>query len=311
MIRDILSGILITCLLAAAGAFLPVVGTLCAVFIPAPIMGYRLKSGRRAAAAIAAGVLLIVGTAGGGADLLFFGLLVFTGLLMGETTAAGLALERAVLVTAGASAAAGWAGLKVLAASAGIGAWELIHAAVRASLELTLAVYREIGIDEEQVRFLADSQAALERVLAGITPGLGVAALLLVIWVCLLCAPAILRRLGAAAPDYGALNRWRAPEPLVWAAIGAGVLLLVPEFTAKIAGLNVLVALMAIYFFQGIAIVAYYLERQRVPRAARGIVYALVFVQQLVLLAVIAAGFFDTWFNFRRIETPLAPSEAE
>jgi hypothetical protein len=29
-------------------------------------------------------------------------------------------------------------------------------------------------------------------------------------------------------------------------------------------------------------------------------------VQQVVMLAVIGVGFFDTWFNFRKLGTPLA-----
>jgi hypothetical protein len=37
-------------------------------------------------------------------------------------------------------------------------------------------------------------------------------------------------------------------------------------------------------------------------------VYFVVAVQQLVMLVVIGVGFFDTWFNFRKIEK--APASA-
>lgn len=309
--RDILNGVLFTGLLAVAGVVVPVFGTLGALLLPVPIMGYRLKSGRRPAAAIAATVLSIVGIIGGGADMLFFGLLMLTGFLLGEAAAVALTLERAVALTAAGAFAAGWLGLVALAASVGVDTGRLIDHAVAASLELTLAVYREIGVDPEQVRFLADSMATIQRVVAGLTPGLALAGLLFVIWVCLLAVRPFLKRLGATPPDYGRLDRWRAPEPLVWAVIGAGALLLIPDFTAKIAGLNGLIALAVVYFFQGIAIVAFFLERKRVPPVARGVAYALIFFQQLVLAAVIAAGFFDTWFNFRKLQTPLPSSQPE
>jgi uncharacterized protein YybS (DUF2232 family) len=124
-------------------------------------------------------------------------------------------------------------------------------------------------------------------------------------------APFFFHRLGLDVPNYGELDHWKAPEILVWVAIASGVLLLVPGFTAKILGLNGLLVLMIIYFFQGIAIVAFFFRKKRIPKAARLILYSLIFIQQLVMLAVIGAGFFDTWFNFRRIGKPLAPTEAE
>jgi uncharacterized protein YybS (DUF2232 family) len=107
-------------------------------------------------------------------------------------------------------------------------------------------------------------------------------------------------------PDYGALDHWKAPEPLVWGVIAAGVLMLVPNFPARIVGLNGLLVYMVVYFFQGIAIVAFYFRKKQVPRVARLLFYGIIGVQQVVMLAVIGVGFFDTWFNFRKLGTPLA-----
>jgi uncharacterized protein YybS (DUF2232 family) len=60
--------------------------------------------------------------------------------------------------------------------------------------------------------------------------------------------------------------------------------------------------MMAIYFFQGIAIVSFYFEKKRFPKILRGILYGLIALQQLVLLLVIAAGLFDVWIDFRRMK---------
>jgi hypothetical protein len=38
------------------------------------------------------------------------------------------------------------------------------------------------------------------------------------------------------------------------------------------------------------------------------VLYGLIAIQQVVMLAVVGVGFFDTWFNFRKLEKPLAPS---
>jgi uncharacterized protein YybS (DUF2232 family) len=61
---------------------------------------------------------------------------------------------------------------------------------------------------------------------------------------------------------------------------------------------------MTVYFFQGIAIVAFYFEKKQFPRVVRFFLYALIALQQLILLAVIGLGFFDMWVNFRRLGKP-------
>ena len=77
--------------------------------------------------------------------------------------------------------------------------------------------------------------------------------------------------------------------------------MLVPEDTAKTIALNGLIVLMMIYFFQGIAIVSFFFEKKQVPRFARVMLYALLVLQE-VLLVVIAIGFIDVWANFRKLE---------
>jgi uncharacterized protein YybS (DUF2232 family) len=145
-------------------------------------------------------------------------------------------------------------------------------------------------------------------VLVGMMPALVAASTLVVVWVSLISARPVFRRLGLTFPDYGPLDHWKAPEPLVWAAVGSGVLLLLPGFALKMLGLNGVIVLMVVYFFQGIAVVAFYLHKKQVPRLARIMVYFIIAVQQLVMLLVVAAGFFDTWFNFRKIEKPPTPA---
>jgi uncharacterized protein YybS (DUF2232 family) len=95
---------------------------------------------------------------------------------------------------------------------------------------------------------------------------------------------------------------------MVWGVIGSGALLLVPSIGAKLLGLNGLIVFMVMYFFQGMAIVAYFFQKKQIPRVARVVLYGLIAVQQVVMLAVVGVGFFDTWFNFRKLEKPLAPS---
>jgi uncharacterized protein YybS (DUF2232 family) len=78
-------------------------------------------------------------------------------------------------------------------------------------------------------------------------------------------------------------------------------MLIIPERIVKLFGINGLLILMTIYFFQGIAIISFYFEKKRFPRLLRIVLYSLIALQQVVLLVVVGLGFFDMWLNFRKL----------
>jgi len=177
------------------------------------------------------------------------------------------------------------------------------------NLKATLDLYQVMGMPEENIRLIVASLDRIQYVLVRLLPAMAVTSILVVVWANLILGRSALVRRGLSAPDFGRLRLWKAPEPLVWIAIGAGLLLLVPSVGLKLIGANVLLILMTVYFFQGIAIVAYYFERKALPRPLRIFLYSLIAIQQVLLLLIVVLGFFDLWFNFRRMETPNAPVE--
>jgi uncharacterized protein YybS (DUF2232 family) len=131
---------------------------------------------------------------------------------------------------------------------------------------------------------------------------LTIASTLLVIWINILVSKALLKSKFRLHPDYENLNQWQAPDLLVWTVIGSGILMLFPVAAAKLFGLNILLISMTIYFFQGMGIVSFFFEKKKVPRFFKILLYSLIALQQLALMAVIGIGFFDTWFNFRKLK---------
>ena len=110
-------------------------------------------------------------------------------------------------------------------------------------------------------------------------------------------------RRGLYYPDFGRLNRWRAPELLVWGVIGCGLIILLPATGIRLIGVNGLLVLLTIYFIQGIAIVSFFFEKKKLPRVVRVVLYTMIALQQLFLLVIICIGLFDMWINFRKIDT--------
>ncbi|MEJ2640992.1 MAG: DUF2232 domain-containing protein, partial [Desulfosarcinaceae bacterium] len=102
-------------------------------------------------------------------------------------------------------------------------------------------------------------------------------------------------------PDFGPLNHWRAPEQIIWLLIGSGLTMLLPSQGIKLVGVNTLLVILTIYFFQGMAIVSFFFEKKKMPRPFRIMLYTLIALQQVLLLVVIALGVFDLWLDFRKI----------
>jgi uncharacterized protein YybS (DUF2232 family) len=296
-------GIGITSLLFVVTLQSPILGFFCTVGIPLPTIYYRAKLGRKAGMLVPAVALLTLVPLFGGVsiDLLYFFELVLIGFVLCELLGRNLAIEKTVMLTCAATLAAGAAVLFLHSVSNATGIDTLISAYVRKNLEATVVLYEGMGVPTDTIHLIRDSLDGIQYVLVRILPALAVASVLFVTWASLLLARPLLKRSNLFFPDFGRLNLWKSPEPLVWVAIACGLILMIPDRTVKLLGINGLLILMTIYFFQGIAIISYYFERKRFPRILRIFLYSLIALQQIVLLVVVALGFFDMWINFRKL----------
>ncbi|MDL1958686.1 MAG: YybS family protein [Deltaproteobacteria bacterium] len=94
-------------------------------------------------------------------------------------------------------------------------------------------------------------------------------------------------------------TQWKLPEPLIWVIITAGGLAFLGKGILKVCGENALLVLSSIYFFQGIAVVAFYFGRLKVPAFIRWITYILLCIQWYGLIFIVIIGLSDVWFNLR------------
>jgi uncharacterized protein YybS (DUF2232 family) len=304
MAKDIATGLGLTLIIFLIAARVPIVGFFGAVFLPLPTLFYTVKAGRQTGATIAAVAAAAFLALGGGLspDVFFFIDLLVTGWVLGELFLQRLSVERTVIYTVLTACGISILALAMAAGVSGEGFGALINGYVDRNLETTLALYQGMGMPEDNIRLITESLDRIRYVLVRLLPAMAVTTILVVAWANLIMGRAMLLRRGLAAPDFGPLNRWKAPEALVWVAIGGGLLLLAPVLPLKLVGANAVLILMAVYFFQGIAIVSYFFHRKALPRPMRVFLYGLIAIQQIFLLLVIILGFFDLWFNFRRLE---------
>ena len=306
MAKDIVNGVLITSLIFFVSVFIPIIGFFGALIIPLPILYYRLKLGRTKGAfvPVISGSILLIVIGGMFADALFFAELLLTGFILGELIELNYSIEKTILYATGAVLFSGLMGLVIYSVLSGEGIYAIVSDYVTKNLELTMVLYRNMGMSEENIHMIDRFLAEIQPFIVQIIPAMFTASTLFVAWTNILIARPVLKRRSLAYPDFGPLNMWKAPEYLVWGVIGCSLALFLPGTTINTIGQNGLLILMTVYFFQGIAIVSFYFEKKRFPRFIRLFLYTLIAVQHLILLAVIGLGFFDMWVNFRRSRKP-------
>lgn len=303
-IKDISIGIALTSFLFTITVLSPIFGFFCTIFIPLPTLYYRTKLGRKYGAVVpAATMLLLIGMLGRlSIDIVFFFELLFIGFAMGELFALNLSVEKTVAYACAAVLVSGVFVLFFYSSFSASGIKTIASDYVQKNLELTIELYKGMGMSSESVRMFSESLDKIHFVIVRILPALVITSTLFIVWATLILSKPLMVARKLAYPDFGLLNVWKAPEYLVWAVIGCGLMLLIPNTSLKLLGTNGLLILMTIYFFQGIAIVSFFFNKKRFPRFLRIILYTLIALQQILLLIVIGLGFFDVWLNFRKLE---------
>ena len=304
VLKDIATGIAITSILFAASIKSPVLGFFCTFLVPLPTFFYRSKFGRTIGIAVPGFTIIamIIILGGFTFDVFFFIELLLIGFVLSELIELKLSIEKTFI----------YACIVVLSSSilvvlfysniTGIQVGSLVSTYIVKNLELTLELYKNMGMPEENIHMISSSMESFQYVLIRIFPALVIASTLFIIWTSLMLAKPLLKTKNLFYTDFGQLNLWKTPEYLVWIAIACGILLLIPDRAVRLMGINGIIILMTIYFFQGMAIVSFYFAKKQFPRLLRFFLYSLIAIWQVILLIVVILGFFDIWFNFRKLE---------
>jgi uncharacterized protein YybS (DUF2232 family) len=291
------------------GVGIPLVGFLLIPLVPQPALAFGLKHGRGQGVGLLASATVLLWWLGGQALAWGFAVLALMVVLLYGSLGRGRSIESIIVATAcGMVAAVSTMLVYEFGSLAGVGA--AIRSALSENLELSVKVYEQIGLSPDNLAALRERAPHLIEIVLRVLPaltfvGFGVIVLINVFFV--------RRRFpGGALTVYGGdLREWRSPEPLVWCFIVSGFALFLPGWeTVKIVALNLFLVIGAFYFFQGLAIVAYYFHHKKVPFFLRILVYLLIVFEQFITLLIVGLGLFDLWGDFRRLKKKdLNPSQ--
>ncbi|BCO08996.1 hypothetical protein GF1_13720 [Desulfolithobacter dissulfuricans] len=171
----------------------------------------------------------------------------------------------------------------------------------------TYEAYRQsTELSPEMLLALKEVVDDIRMLIPRVLPGVLACSLLLTVWLNLVAGSRILRRLHPEFAPWPPYSKWQLPDRLVWGIIGAGLLILVGRGFIRDLGTCLALVMGLLYFFQGLAVVVFLLDRWKVPGYLRMVLYIILIVQSYGLLLVAMLGLADVWLDFRKFQTPPA-----
>ncbi len=302
---DVIGCVVTVILFLLAFALLPLIGPFFSLLIPLPFLYYTSKLGHYQGLKVVAITLLVVGLIGrfaGFPKTVFFCLeFSLLGLVISEIyrreftfgftifwgTTLMLVFSAIVLVMIGLSKQ--------------MGPLELIPTYLRKNIEETINIYGNMGLDQEKVIQLEYYGKVVANIISKIYPALVIVGTGFVVWINVVISRPLFRMGNVRYPDFGPMDRWQAPELMVWGVIAAGFALFFPIASIRLLAINSLIVMSVIYVFHGLSIVLFFFNKYRVPKWARFGSYILIVFQQIFLVGLAFAGLFDQWIDFRKI----------
>lgn len=291
--------------LLLASVWIPIAGPFFSLLTPLPFLYYSAKLGVSQAVKLTCVSILVAGSIAAitrQSQLIFlcfeFSVL---GLILSEIFRRKMSIGTSVLLGTCLLLLMGLLVLAVAGLRKNLGPLEMVYAYLLESLEETARITTQVGADPEKAGAFQETLKALKEVVALIYPSLMIVGSAFVVWLNVIMSRPLFIKRNLEVPDFGALDRWQSPEIMVWGLIAAGFSLFLSFSPLRLVAVNALVIMLAIYFFHGLSVLLFYLNKYRVPPWMRVGVYALILLQQILVVGVTMAGLFDQWIDLRRI----------
>jgi uncharacterized protein YybS (DUF2232 family) len=271
-------------------------------FTPLPVFYFLVKSGAARGINTLAAALLLTG---------------LTATLVGDVTGFFFSVTMLpVGFVLAAKRAPARAGLRAfIALLLGWGAWSLLytltnHASLYHDILISLdqglvaagkAIVDSSELPGEHALIFENAIGKLRDLIPHILPGLLMLTMINVVYVTMVTGQWLLRKKGRDLSPWPPFAEWRLPEQLVAAVVAAGFFLLLPDGFLNDVGLNLILLVGILYFFQGLSVITALLARWKAPLWI--LIFTLVFFQVYGIIFLAVLGLADVWVDFRKSRT--------
>jgi len=298
--------IVLTMLLGSS--FIPFVGIFLSLVVPQVFLYYGMKLGLTQGSFVASGAMLVVSVA----TVLIGHVYMIAicveyaaiGLFLSECFRREYPLDKTVFLTT--ILICTFTGIFMFFVSMlyNTGIADLIKNYIDHQMAVIFAAYRDIGVssvgDIDINQYIEDFKTVLVRIF----PAIITVSVIAIVWINTIIARPLFRlfKLDISWGSNIRLDLWSAPEWLIWCLIVFGFGIFLGDGWIISLFLNGIIIISLVYFFNGMSIILFYLNKYNISSVARVIVFMLIGIQQLLMALIALAGIFDQWFDFRKLK---------
>jgi hypothetical protein len=166
-----------------------------------------------------------------------------------------------------------------------------------------VAVNRAAGVDSAYLDVLESNKDAIAAFAVRIMPSMVFVYALFTVVINLVMGRRFAgkRRFAKAS---GSMTKFRMPDYMVWVVIACGAFFFADSYLIRSAWVkmfvaNGLITVLALYFFQGLAVIAHVLQGVRFPLLRLAAYVLIILFFQSISVVIVALGLADVWINFR------------
>jgi len=291
--------------LLLASVLIPFVGPFFSLLTPLPFLYYSTRlgliEGVKLAAIVIAAIGVIAYVAGYSQITLLAIEFCLVGMGLAELFRRRLTLGNTIFLATVFMLLLGLGMLFIMGLSRNMGPIEMVLNYLGSHLNAAIQTYKDANPDNQSVLELNAYAKAFMATISQIYPSLMIIGTGFALWLNVVIARPLFKMGNLAYPEFISMDRWQAPDHLVWGLIVSGFALFLSSEGIQFVAVNTLIVILAIYLFHGLSIIVFFLNKYHVPSWIRLGIYFLIIVQQLLLAVLTFAGVFDQWIDFRKI----------
>lgn len=294
---------------ALISAYMPLLGPFVNLIWPVPIILLGVRHGYKWSllATAVSGILIamLMHPLQAISVVVGFGLI---GIVLGHAIRSGFSPAKTLLWGSVASFVSTVAVLAIGAAVTGINPLNLQTEAMTQAVEQAVAVYRGMGIKEEDLAAMSANMQTLVDLMKIILPAGFVLAAVVITYLNFIVAKAVLKKLGVTLPDFPAFKEWKLPRAIAY-FFALGMVGIYWGKSREITllyniAVNVQVLTSTLLFVQGLAIFYFIADKYNLSKFFRGIILILLLTNGFLSQGLIVAGALDMVFDYRRLRRP-------
>lgn len=291
---------LIALALTVAFIFVPLLGSLTVFILPAPLAYVYYRHGQASFTVTSLIVLALASIWGFPVLTLMFLGLCLCGLALGRAAAKKMPDDKAVFWGTAAPLIALIPLVAAYFAIIAVNPVQLLAKIIDEGVKQSQDIYKQFGMSQSNIDMMMPSLQKMAQALKDYFPALTVASAAATSFTAWVIFKKYARKGGAQFAEWS-FAKWRLPEHLVWGIIVPGFLMIPDVPVLRIISGNLLLVLAIPYIFLGMALLVHLFEKYRISPFLRTLIFVVIILQPILGALLWAAGFFDTWADFRKI----------